>query len=179
MINIRNAKQYCCEDISQIENYELAMSDNIQTWHCHHRAEVLPCGTFTQDDLKKHGLFFKVPASQLIFLTNSDHIRLHSKNISEGTRRKMSEAKSGENHPFFGKKMSDETRMKISEAQKGKVLSDETKRRISEVKIGHEVSEEARRKMSEAKRGKPKSEEHKRKMSEAHKRYWERRRAAI
>lgn len=63
MINKKKSKLYCCEDISKIENYELAMADNTQTWHCHHRAEVLPCGRYSQDDLKKHGLFFKVPAS--------------------------------------------------------------------------------------------------------------------
>ena len=28
MINIRNAKKYCSEDLSLIENYELAISDS-------------------------------------------------------------------------------------------------------------------------------------------------------
>ena len=106
---------------------------------------------------------------------------------SEEARQKMSESTKGENHPMYGKKLSDETKQKISEAHKGKTLSEEHRRKISEVQIGKSVSDETKRKMSEnnaAKRPevrrkiseankrrvrKPHSEETKRKMSEAHK----------
>lgn len=45
---------------------------------------------------------------------------LYSKSRSEETRRKLSEANKGENHPFYGKSHSEETRRKQSEANKGK-----------------------------------------------------------
>jgi group I intron endonuclease len=78
------------------------------------------------------------------------------------TRQKMSEAKKGENNSMFGKKHSDETKQKLS-----KPLSDERRLKISEAK--QNISEETRQKMSEAKKGVPKSDEHKLKLSEAHK----------
>lgn len=69
---------------------------------------------------------------------------------------------------------SEETKKKISEANKGKTFSEEHKRKISEAKKGKSngrkgkhFSEETRRKMSEARKRKPKSEEWRRKHSEA------------
>ena len=46
MIMEYNAKQYCCEDITLIENYDKAIADETQVWDCHHRDEVriLPSG---------------------------------------------------------------------------------------------------------------------------------------
>jgi group I intron endonuclease len=93
----------------------------------------------------------------------------HNASLSEEARRKLSEAKSGEKHPFFGKNLSSEHRQKIGEAQKGKVIPAETRRKISLVKMGHEVTEEARRKLSEAHKGKSPTAETLRRMSEAQK----------
>ena len=45
------------------------------------------------------------------------------KKKSEETRRKMSEAKNGKNNPFYGKHHSDETKRKIGEAAKGRKKS--------------------------------------------------------
>ena len=96
MINEKYAKSFCCEDISLIENYDKAIADTTQTWHCHHRGEVLPCGRFSVDDLKKFGLYYKRPASELIFLTPFAHLKLHKGgvHISEATKKAMSEAHS-------------------------------------------------------------------------------------
>jgi len=81
--------------------------------------------------------------------------------ISKETKRKISEANKGENHPLYGKSPSEETRKKISEANKGenhplygKSHSEETRRKQSEAKKGKIVSEETRKKLSEAKKGK-------------------------
>ena len=97
MINEECAKTYCCEDLRLIENYELAINDTTQTWECHHRGEVLPCGRFSIDDLKKFGLYFNRPAAELIFLTKAEHTRLHFKDVpkSEATKKAMSEAHKG------------------------------------------------------------------------------------
>ncbi len=64
---------------------------------------------------------------------------------------------------------SEETRRKISEANKGKTLSDEHRRKLSEINKGKILSTEHRRKMSEARKGKILSTEHRRKISEANK----------
>lgn len=97
MINEGYAKKYCCEDISNIENYELAINDQTQTWDCHHRGEILPRGRFSRDYLKKFGLYYKRPASELIFLTQSEHRRLHTKGIpkSETAKKAIGEAHKG------------------------------------------------------------------------------------
>ena len=65
----------------------------------------------------------------------------------------MSESKKGENHPFFGKHHSKETRKKIGEARKGKHLSAETRKKMSETRKGKSLSAETRKKMSEARKG--------------------------
>ena len=74
---------------------------------------------------------------------------------------------------------SDETRRKLSESLKGRVISEETKRKMSESHKGTSCSEETRRKISEARKGKPspkkgipQSDETKRKKSETMKEIW-------
>jgi len=53
-------------------------------------------------------------------------------NHSKKARRKISEAKKGENNPNYGKTHSEETRCKMSEAAKGKAHSEEHRRKMSE-----------------------------------------------
>lgn len=65
----------------------------------------------------------------------------------------------GKNNHMYGVSPSEETRKKISEANKGRIVSDETKHKISEALIGHEVSAETREKISIANTGKQCSEE--------------------
>ena len=84
MINKKLARHYCCEDISLIENYEAAIADQTQTWHCHHRWE-------TDRGLSPEELIFcceydYVPADRLIFLTASEHSRMHALSNVRGTR---------------------------------------------------------------------------------------------
>ena len=122
MIKIQNVKSYCCEDISLIENYELAINDTTQTWECHHRGEVLPCGRFSIADLKKFGLYYKRPASELIFLTPTEHNRLHKKGVplSEDCKKAISDAKKGVHRPDLkGIPRSEATKKAISDAMKG------------------------------------------------------------
>jgi group I intron endonuclease len=67
----------------------------------------------------------------------------------------------------FGVKRSEETKAKMSQAQKGRTHTEETKKQISETKKGHEVSETTRTKIGETQKGRTLSEEHRQKVSEA------------
>lgn len=137
MINERYAHKFCRDDISKIENYDKAIADASQTWHIHHRLELTLDGDFalTAEQLKMHDMYYNRPYYELIFLTQVEHVRLHME---------------GKNNPLYGKQLSDETRRKISEAKKGKQRSEDTRRKISEAHKGKYHSEETRRKISEA-----------------------------
>ena len=123
MIDVRIAKKYCRDDLTKIENYDKAVADTSQTWHLHHRLELTLDGKFalSRDQLKMHDMYYHRPYYELIFLTHAEHSRLHKKGrtVTNETRKKMSEAKKGENNPFYGKLHSEETRRKMSEAKKG------------------------------------------------------------
>ena len=137
MINEIQAKKYCRDDISKIENYDKAIADKTQTWHLHHRLELTLNGEFalTHKQLKMHDMYYHRPYYELIFLTPAEHRRLHGMNTSDDTHQKMSEAKKGrtlseehrrkiseankgENNPFFGKHHSEESHQKMREAAK-------------------------------------------------------------
>ena len=79
MINEKNAKSYCSEDISLIENYHEAIADQTKMWGIHHRRECDSEGRtlFTHKQLKEMGLYLNRPASELIFVTRSMHWKLH------------------------------------------------------------------------------------------------------
>lgn len=81
MISERYARKFCCEDLSLIENYDKAIADQTQTWDCHHRGEILPCGRFKAKHLKKFNLYYNRPANELIFLTYAEHTILHRKGV--------------------------------------------------------------------------------------------------
>ena len=114
MICERSAYAYCIEDISLIENYEEAVNSPIQ-WQCHHKLEIEL--NKSAKELIELGLYYHRPASELIFLTVSEHSKLHQSikhNISNGEH------------------LSEEHKRKISDAHKDKKLSDKTKQLISE-----------------------------------------------
>lgn len=73
---------------------------------------------------------------------------LFGRKLSEETKAKLSLAKSGENHPFFGKTHSEKTKAKISKANLGKSNSEDAKAKMSLAKIGKRHSEETKAKIS-------------------------------
>lgn len=91
MINLDYLKyrkyHYLDGDETLIENYDKAIADKTQTWVCHHRRELEP-DVKTAEDLKSLDLYWNRPPEELIFLTNTDHWKLHS---------------CGKNNPMFGK----------------------------------------------------------------------------
>ena len=136
MINVKEVQKYCKEDISKIKNYEAAMNDTTQVWHCHHMTETW--WNCSEKDLIENECYYNRKACELIFLTPAEHCRLHNKVriFSEETRKKMSEAKKGEHNPFYGKTHNDKSRKKMTEAKKGHTVSEETRKKISEAKKG-------------------------------------------
>lgn len=145
MINDRQARKFCKEDISKIKNYDKAIADTTQTWHCHHMTETW--WNCSKKELIENECYYNRKACELIFLTPEEHMRLHNKvrTFTEETRRKMSESHKGHT-------VSEETRCKISEANKGRTFSEESRIKMSESRKGRTFSEESRRKMSEAKK---------------------------
>lgn len=89
--------------------------------------------------------------------------------LSEETRKKMSEIQKGENNSFYGKHHLEETRKKLSESHKGKKFSQETRIKMSESRKGKKRSEETKQKIRLKAKGRKASEETKEKMSEAKK----------
>lgn len=128
MICIAQAKKYCRDAISMIENYDKAINDQTETWICHHRLGL----THSHKELERLGLYENRPAEELIFLTHSEHSRLHNMNRSAETKQKIAEANKGQTR-------SEETKRKLSDAMKGeknpmygKTKSEQTKRKMSE-----------------------------------------------
>lgn len=168
MICIKTAKKFCKDDITLIENYVKAISDQTQTYECHHRLELTLEGEHANSvqDLIRLDMYYHRPYYELIFLTKSDHYKLHLPyRNTEEFKRKKSEAMKGRHW-----KLSEETKRKLSEShkgQKGQKRTEETKRKISESEKGKKLSDETRRRVSESLKGRKKTDEHKRKLREA------------
>ncbi len=88
----KSVYDYCKDDISLIENYDKAINSN-ETYDCHHKLEIEL--NMSPNELKEKDLYFQRPASELIFLTKSEHISLHRRGksygpCSEETKQKIS-----------------------------------------------------------------------------------------
>lgn len=176
-----------CRNPKAIENYGRAISDEKHMWECHHRLEThFSDGTerprnaqLSREELIALGTYYDRPPEELIFLTKSEHRKLHARNIgmhwTEEQKKKHSELLKGKPNvggdriqgkkwytngfiniraytcpPYFrsgrvglpkGRKVSEETRKKLSASLKGrkptflgKHHTEETKRKISETK---------------------------------------------
>lgn len=148
-----NTYKYCSEDISLIENYEIAKNDPTQIWDIHHRRETI----YTRDGLIEIGEYYNRPAAELIFLTRSDHNKFHKRGThhSDETRQKMRDSKLN---------LPEETKSKMRLAtsiankgrttwMKGKHHSDEAKRKLAIAHLGKRTSAETRAKQSQKQMG--------------------------
>lgn len=100
MINIKLVKSYCCGDISKIENYDKALADTENMWYCHHRLETHSRnGERLNADISKiklieEKMYFNRPCEELIFVTKSDHVKMHKfrkgKPCPEETKERLS-----------------------------------------------------------------------------------------
>lgn len=103
-----------------------------------------------------------------IGIPNSNKGKLMSKKQKEKISQALKDKHSGENHHFYGKHHSDETKYKISESNKGKSknvgknncwfgknLSEAHKNKISESLSGRTLSSQHKQHLSESLKGKP------------------------
>ena len=104
--------KFCfCKTPELIENYDKAMTDTAQTWQCHHRLETHTSEGerrlvhLSVEELKALDMYYNRPAEELIYLTKSEHQKLHH---------------TGRPGPNMGKHFSEEHIRKIAEANKGK-----------------------------------------------------------
>ena len=128
---MKNIEKYCCEDVSKIENYELALKDDFKSWDCHHRLETHTSDGeerkvyLTKDELIALKMYYSRPASELIFMRTKDHLGMHTRyknanrkytSLSQETKEKLSKALKGRKQP----PRSEEYRRKLGLAHKGK-----------------------------------------------------------
>ena len=120
MINENQAKKFCCEDISLIENYNEAVKSK-EMYDIHHRL-----GTElskSRQELKDLNLYLNRPANELIFLTRKEHVILHmtSERINKlketlknpNIRKQRSDRMKGKNNPFYGKHHTEDVKIKM------------------------------------------------------------------
>ena len=148
---------YCCEDIRNIENYDAAVDDKSQKWVCHHRNEIT-LGLSSEQLIRKH-LYYERPASELIFLTSSEHIRLHNLNLTE---ERKSNQRAGVIEYHSTHEFPQSARDKISAINKeryakgavpwnkGRHWSEEFKKRMSEAKKAQFADPQFKQRMRDA-----------------------------
>ena len=173
MISKRWLNKYCCEDISVIENYNNAITDKTQSWDCHHRLEThnsdgeLRLESLTVEELKALNMYYNRPASELIFLTSSEHISMHGSVRTTEFRKNISNKLKGFKHSSNSKKkIADNKRGKHFYTngvvnifdyecpegfRKGMIYYNEKEHseKLSKALTGHKISEEEKRKISE------------------------------
>ena len=103
MIKEINVWAFCKDDISKIENYDKAVADKTQSWDCHHRTEIW--WNCTSQELIDNECYYHRPAKELIFLTHSEHSKLHNK-LGEYAKKQDSWTKSKEGREFISKHVS-------------------------------------------------------------------------
>lgn len=120
-------KSCYCRQPELIENYSKAIADNSEIWACHHRLETHNSDgerrlvDILESELIALGLYYDRPPEELIFLTQSEHMRLH---------------RIGKPGAMKDRHHSDETKRKMSESRKGKPKSEDHKRKLSEAHKG-------------------------------------------
>ena len=109
--NIKQANRYCRDDYRTIRGYDDAVKSPHRS--CIHHINEL---TFTSDELKKMNMYYNRPASELIWLSYSDHSKWHNKwngNPMEGrhhSEETIEKIKSnlpdftGSNNPMYGRR---------------------------------------------------------------------------
>lgn len=120
--------QYCLSP-ELIENYESAKKDNFKGWACHHRLETHTSDgerrlvDLSKEELKALDMYYNRPPQELIYLKKEEHASLHNKGKCIG-----------ELNPNYGKSISEEQKIKISNSMKGHKGNGQTLTQVRRVK---------------------------------------------
>lgn len=87
-------KRFCPKDYKKIENYQIAVSSK-ESYHCHHKKEITL--GLSSKQLIERNEYFDVPPEDLIFLTESEHLRIHREFDGQN------KFKTGIDNPYYGK----------------------------------------------------------------------------
>lgn len=119
--------------------------------------ETFECSNEEEMDSLERELIIKYNTTNSNFGYNIEDGGNKNKHLSEETKKKLSDLNKGENNPNYGKPRSEETKRKISETKKGvkrPPFSEEWKKHLSESKKGKPgtpLSEETKDKISKTK----------------------------
>ena len=131
---ITNRIKKYCKEYWKIENYEKAINDNSQIWEVHHRLEIMPfSGKIVGSKyLIEQNMYYNVKPEELILLTKSEHTKLDRPHdtMSFSGRHHTSESIEKIRNNNKGKKRSEETKINISKAKKGKPTWNKNKSNI-------------------------------------------------
>lgn len=119
--------------------------------------ETIECQSEEEMDNLERELIAKYKTTDINFGYNIEDGGNKNKHLSEETKKKLSDLNKGENNPHYGKPRSEETKRKISETKTGvkrESFSEEWKRKLSESKKGKKrspLTEEIKDKISKTK----------------------------
>lgn len=89
-IRLREKQHNYCIDNSKIENYDKALADNFVGWQRHHRLETHNSDgerrlvQITPEELQAFNMYYNRPAEELIWLTISEHFKIHHDKKKQG-----------------------------------------------------------------------------------------------
>lgn len=109
---------------------------------------------------------------KLSYAWNMMSNRMISENIINVTSREYEECKKSFSKSMLGRKVSRETRDKISKSNKGKVRSEEVVKKMSEARKGYKHKDETKKKISKSNSGKNISKERGESISNSLKQYY-------
>lgn len=144
-------KKFCKDDITRIENYDIAKSEDFKGWDCHHRLELTLDNEFanSKEDLIRYNMYYNRPYFELILLRKSEHSQLHQNTYHfkqynsklNKDKPKSEHMKMALSNSLKGRKFTDEWRENLSKAcmgrNKGKPLSEIN--RINKAKAQQEI----------------------------------------
>lgn len=78
----RKVYEYCKDDITKIPNFNEAIRDKNNVWHCHHVLELDINGNpaLSVNTLKRLNMYYNRPYFELVFLLPEEHCKLHNMN---------------------------------------------------------------------------------------------------
>ena len=193
--NLTNGKKYIGQTIKTLKHRHLqhineSKNKKMKMYNYHiHRAfrkhgldnfslEILVMNCQNYDKLNQYETFY-IKRFKTLSIQNGYNMCEGGKNCNKiacktedeikEIRRKQSNSLKGEKHPLYGTKLSEETKRKISESEKGKKISKESIQKAIESRKGYRHSEETKEKIRNSNLGKNVSDETKKKMSESKK----------